>query len=70
MARKLIRQWRVSKAEPSGLMIWFDPSRELVRLYELDPREDPGVHEVLEGDDRTDSPEDERKINELNELSF
>ena len=54
MARKLIRQWRVSKAEPSGLQVWFDPEVETVRLFSLDPLEKRGVDEIPEGDGRDD----------------
>ncbi len=32
---KVICNWRVCAAEPSGLLVWFDPARERVRLYEL-----------------------------------
>ena len=28
-----IRQWRMSSAEPSGLHMWFDPTREELVLY-------------------------------------
>ena len=55
MARKLIRQWRLAKAEPSGLMVWFDPASELVRLYdlvgELEPPKDSGVDSFSEKDE-------------------
>ena len=51
MARKLICQWRVSRAAPSGLQIWFDPELETVRLYELEPEQMRGVADALEGDD-------------------
>jgi len=49
--RKVICQWRVAKAEPSGLMVWFDPDTELVRLYELEHPETSGVEGFSEGDD-------------------
>ena len=43
-------------AEPSGMFVWYDPTREAVELYERrEPPKDEGVLEVLEGDDQ-DSP--------------
>ena len=51
MKRVPLRGWRVSSAEPSGLHVWFDPKREALRLYELEPLPEEGVHEVREGDD-------------------
>ena len=38
-----IREWRVARAEPSGLMLWFDPTCETPRLYAKDPPEHQGV---------------------------
>ena len=62
MSRLPIRGWRVCAADPSGLMIWFDPDTELVKLYDRpeservrDPLSDSGVCEDLEGGDRDDS---------------
>ena len=54
MAKKLLvlRSWRVQKAEPSGFFVWYDPSREGIELYELEPPKDEGVPEVLEADDQ------------------
>ena len=43
MARKLICQWRVSRALPSGLQVWFDPEHETIKLYELEPLPEGGV---------------------------
>jgi len=48
-----IRNWRVMEAEPSGLMLWFDPTCESIRLYHdplalnsvVGPEENPGVDE-------------------------
>jgi len=57
MAKRLmLRSWRVVGAEPSGLFVWFDPARESVELYELEPPEIPGVDAYSEeGDqDRSD----------------
>jgi len=39
------------KADPSGCLCWFDPSREQVKLYELDPADLSGVASALEMDD-------------------
>jgi len=53
-----IRMWRVSRAEPYGLHVWFDPDTEVVRLFEFDPlepRPKTGVYEVCERDDLDDS---------------
>ena len=47
-----LRSWRVTAADPSGSTCWFDPSREQLKLFELDPGAHPGVHEVLRGDDQ------------------
>ena len=52
MAKRLVlRSWRVVTAEPSGSFVWFDPEREEVRLYALEPPTESGVLEVSEGDD-------------------
>ena len=66
MARKLICQWRLTKAEPWGLMVWFDPSTEVVRLYELEPSTESGVYEVDEGDD----PESNSDLNPPSKQQF
>ena len=71
MARKLICQWRVSKAERSGLQVWFDPDTEVVRLYSLEPHREGGVADALEGDDQEDPGEPSSSDNELGlELPF
>ena len=36
---KVIRSWRIAEAEPSGLLLWFDPATETVILRDLDPGE-------------------------------
>ncbi len=46
--------WRMMEAEPSGCMIWFDPSSEVVRLYRISPPSDSdsvpsGAPELDEG---------------------
>ena len=52
MAKELvIRKWRMESV-PDGCWLFFDPSREDVRLYELEPRAETGVLEVSEGDDQ------------------
>ena len=52
LERIVLRSWRVSKADPSGCTVWFDPSREQLQLYALDPPKDEGVADALEGDDQ------------------
>ena len=52
--RIMIRQWRVSTADPSGLHVWFDPACEELRLYALDPPKDEGVANALERGDQND----------------
>ncbi len=49
--RRQLHFWRVSRAEPFGLNVWFDPSRERLRLYDVDPGEEAGVPAVPEFDD-------------------
>ena len=36
-----IRNWRVTQALPSGLHVFFDPTRECVKLFRLSPAEQP-----------------------------
>jgi len=51
MAKRIsIRNWRVSKAEPSGLQLWFDPMIEFPRLYALEPSLRSGVEDCTRGD--------------------
>ena len=72
MSRKPIRQWRVSRAEPSGLHLWFDPMVEFPRLYEnespdrVEPPPGIGVQGYCERDDHTgpDGP-DQVKVLDL-----
>ena len=52
--RKVLRSWRVTEASPSGAYVWFDPSRETIRLYELEPPPDRGVAIACEGGDQAD----------------
>ena len=49
--RKPIRLWRVERADPFGLHLWFDPATEFPRLYELEPPTESGVQEVGDVDD-------------------
>ena len=57
MARRIaIRLWRLWRAEPSGLLLWFDPEREFPRLYELEPQMKSGVEGYCEGDDLDRDP--------------
>ena len=51
-----LRMWRVVEAEPDGCTCWFDPSREQLKLYELEPGDFPGVGERCEGDDQECAP--------------
>ena len=50
--RIVVRQWRVTEADPSGCVVWFDPTREVCYLYELDPPAELGVVAYREGDDQ------------------
>jgi len=36
MVEKPLRNWRVMRAEPSGCLVWFDPSTEVVQLFSRD----------------------------------
>ena len=54
MAKKLLSNWRVLKAEPSGLMVWFDPDQERLELHDLEPPGEAGVHDVHEGGEPED----------------
>ncbi len=45
----------MTDASPSGMNVWFDPERETVKLYLLEPPEGSGVGEPCEGDDLNDS---------------
>jgi len=49
--------WRVVPADPYGLMVWFDPSRETVEIVPLDPPVDPGVPAVYARDDPDETVE-------------
>ena len=66
-----LRSWRVAEASPSGLFVWFDPARESVELYELDPQRPLGVADALERDE-PNGPSGRDQVNELGipELPF
>ena len=32
-----IRNWRMATSEPSGMVLWFDPSTEIPRLFRSPP---------------------------------
>ena len=72
MAKKIIlRSWRVMHADPSGLFVWYDPTRESVELFELDPPKNEGVAIACEGDDQIDMYDPQSGKNELDhELPF
>ena len=71
MAKKImLRSWRVTKASPSGLMVWFDPDRESIELYEMDPQLEAGVADACEGDDQSDMFDPKSGKNEFEELPF
>jgi len=71
MAKQLLlRSWRVSEALPSGRTVWFDPEREAIRLYELEPELEARVDEHREADDQIDMYDPEVDKNELGELPF
>ena len=36
-----IRGWRILRADPSGLLLWFDPRVEFPRLFTLPPDKRP-----------------------------
>ena len=38
MVEKILSSWRVTKGDPSGFHVWFDPATEHVRLYHGPPR--------------------------------
>jgi len=44
-----IRSWRVLKCD-GGLFLFFDPTREVPRLFELEPGETSRVLTVVRGD--------------------
>ena len=55
MAKRIpLRSWRVTEATPSGCHVWFDPLRESLRLFELDPPTESGVAKALERGDQLD----------------
>jgi len=68
-----IRMWRVTRAAPFGLHVWFDPDTEFPRLFELEPHSRSGVGDPSEGDDRIrfrDGPEEKKQMFLDEELPF
>ncbi len=67
--KKILSNWRVIRAEPSGLFVWFDPDRESVELYELEPSPEERVDERHERGDSDGQlellPSDEPPIGDL-----
>jgi len=51
MKELVLRSWRVSQAEPSGAHVWFDPTREQLKLFALEPSTEERVANASEGDD-------------------
>ena len=43
--------WRMSRAAPFGMHVWFDSDTEYVRVFELEPEHQRGVPAVPESDD-------------------
>jgi len=50
--KKPVKAWRIMKAEPFGLLVWFDPSTERPEIHSSEPLENPGVLVCCEGDDQ------------------
>ncbi len=53
MKKIVLRSWRVIEGEPSGMFVWYDPTRESIELYELEPPTETGVVAFSEGDDQS-----------------
>jgi len=70
--RKVLRSWRVTEASPSGCHVWFDPLRETIALFELEPSPEERVDDVSEGDGSDDSRPEQISLMELveDELPF
>ena len=52
-----LRQWRLARGEPYGMLLWFDPLREVPVLWSREPEEDAGVPEYRERDEPDLTPE-------------
>ena len=63
-----ICQWRVCQAQPSGLLVWFDPETEVVRLYARDPMEPSEGSGVVASSERDDPDEYCSSHIELNQI--
>ena len=62
----------MSRAEPFGLHLWFDPDTEFPRLYELEPGAERGVPAVREVDDWSgqSDPDQSKQLFHQEELPF
>ena len=51
-----LRAWRVTSALPSGIHVFVDPTREEIKIFQLDvdPSTESGVASASEGDDQND----------------
>ncbi len=54
MKEIVLRSWRVSDGDPSGLHVWFDPTTEIVKIYPLEPSSETRVAIASEGGDQVD----------------
>ena len=74
LSRVKIRMWRMSRPEKGpGMFVWFDPTREELRIYEMEPPKDSGVEDFSDGDDQdslADAPESSKHQFPQGELSF
>jgi len=66
--RKMISNWRICQAEPSGLLLWFDPMIEFPRLFELEPSLRSGVDNSDERDDLARTVSKYQQLSLLDEL--
>jgi len=44
-----VRNWRILEAEPSGMLVWFDPKCELVKIYRTPHRDGEAVRTYYPG---------------------
>ena len=67
MAKRIrIRQWRmVVPTDGEGLFLWFDPSREFPRLYDLEPQMKSGVEDYAREGDLNGSGDEGQVRNEV-----
>ncbi len=45
-----VRQWRMMAHQPTGMLMWFDPSTETPLLRRRNPQQDAGVLAFTRGD--------------------